>query len=172
MAYFPIKLSYFFTGYCGSKLWLIFPLNSYQIPSQDIVEPNFGLFPIKLLPNSFTGYCGSKFLLIFHKTMDVSRRFFHAGLLVKILKPHLSSLIQATFPAYFSVLHSTTATEIGELYELCSISLWNFIHSPFSFFLHQILAFGSCFQIPSDRIPPLIYPQRCTRLGMQLLYIF
>ena len=57
---------------------------------------------------------------------------FPVGLPVTILKPLLPSSILATCPAHLNLLDLITLTILGERYKLCSSSLWNHLHSPFS----------------------------------------
>ena len=75
---------------------------------------------------------------------------------VKILKVFLPSSILATCPAHINLLYLFTLIILGGRYKLASSSLWSLIHSHSHPSLVQILASGSCFQIPIFCISPLM----------------
>ena len=89
----------------------------------------------------------------------LSNNVFLVGLPVKIFEALLSSSILPTCPAHFNLLDLFTLTTLDERYELMNHEVLHceaFSTPHFHPFWAQILALGSCFQIPLACIPPLI----------------
>ena len=110
-------------------------------PCPETNQPNYPHW--YLSPQGSFQYCPS------HLRLGVPKGLFPVGLPVKILKALLPSHILATCPAHLNLLDLITLTLLGERYKLWSSSLWSLLHS-------QILASGSCLQIPLAWIPPLM----------------
>ena len=80
-----------------------------------------------------------------HLCLGLPKCIFPTDLPVKIIKPLLPSSILATWHAHLNLLDLITLTILGEWYQLWSSSLWNLLHSPFSFLLGPNIRFRILF---------------------------